>query len=61
MAKKLKHQLKDDRTDIAEWYDGEVVSVNGDIVTTEYVRYTDIEWDIAEILEDIHNSDLKLL
>lgn len=54
--------MKDDRTDIAEWYDGEVVSVHGDIVTIEYVGYTDIfEWDKAEILEDIYNGDLIFL
>ena len=61
-GRKLKHKLKDDSTDIAEWYDGEVVSVHGDIVTIEYVGYTDIfEWDKAEILEDIHNGDLIFL
>ena len=61
-GRKLKHKLKDDSTDIAEWYDGEVVSVHGDIVTIEYVGYTDIfEWDKAEILEDIHNGDVIFL
>jgi len=39
-GRKLKHKLKDDSTDIAEWYDGEVVSVHGDIVTIEYVGYS---------------------
>ena len=57
-GRKIKHKLKDDATDIAEWYDGEIVG----IVTIEYVGYTDtFEWDKADIAEDIFNSDLIFL
>ena len=61
-GRKIKHKLKDDATDIAEWYDGEIVSISENIVTIEYVGYTDtFEWDKADIAEDIFNSDLIFL
>ena len=61
-GRKIKHKLKDDATDIAEWYDGEIVGISENIVTIEYVGYTDtFEWDKADIAEDIFNSDLIFL
>ena len=61
-GRKIKHKLKDDATDIAEWYDGEIVGMSENIVTIEYVGYTDtFEWDKVDIAEDIFNSDLIFL
>ncbi len=61
-GRKLKHKLKDDTTNVSEWYDGEVVSVHDDIVTIEYVGYTDtFEWEKEHMIEDILNSDLIFL
>ena len=54
--------MKDDATDIAEWYHGKIVGISEDIVTIEYVRYTDtFEWDKADIKDDIRSSDLIFL
>ena len=61
-GRKIKHKLKDDATDIAEWFHGKIVGISEDIVTIEYVGYTDtFEWDKADIKEDIRNSDLIFL
>ena len=47
---------------IVEWYDGEIVGMSEDIITIEYVGYTDtFEWDKVDIAEDIFNSDLIFL
>ena len=61
-CRKIKHKLKDDATDIAEWYHGKIVGISEDIVTIEYVRYTDtFEWDKADIKDDIRSSDTMYL
>ena len=39
-GRKIKHKLKDDATDTAEWCDGDTVGMSEDIVTIEYVGYS---------------------
>ncbi len=58
----LQHKLKDDTTNVSEWYNGRVTDVQDEIIVIEYVGYSDsFEWDKADITEDIKNKELIFL
>jgi len=58
-GKAIKHKLRDEETNIEEWYAGVVHAVHGNTVCVAYEGYTDtFEWRIEDISDDFRNRDL---
>ena len=55
----IRHKLKDENTNIEVWYKGKVCSINGNLVSVEYVGYSDaFEWTREDLMEDFKSKDL---
>ncbi len=57
----VKHRLRDDDAEIEVWYNGKIITIDGNTVSIEYEGYTDVlDWPKSEIMEDIKSKDFVL-
>ena len=60
----LQHKLKDDDSEVEEWYKGEITNIDShtDTITVHYTGYEDdFSWSKNELVKDLKTKELILL